>query len=128
LFDYFLKIIRDILNIFKTKVNMIILNGKKFAKNKKEFTESLFNTGGTCVGYYKINKKTISLLDPQKNKIGVITYKRVLANVIKLENGKYWYSYDDINLIGKYESLVQENNELTAICMKYFPGLNPYFS
>jgi hypothetical protein len=36
---------------------MLNINGKKYAKNEKEFTESLFNSGGTCEGYYKETKR-----------------------------------------------------------------------
>ena len=40
---------------------MITLNGKKFAANDEQFTESLFDQTGTCVGFYKKNKKLLNL-------------------------------------------------------------------
>lgn len=43
---------------------MIVLNGKKYAANKKEFSESLF-TKQTCSGFYKILKNGIRLSDHQ---------------------------------------------------------------
>ena len=49
---------------------MFILNGKKFAKNDKEFTNSLFEAGGTCVGYYKKTSSGVVLMDMQKTVIG----------------------------------------------------------
>ena len=49
---------------------MFILNGKKFAKNDREFTNSLFEYGGTCVGYYKRTTKGVILMDMHKTIIG----------------------------------------------------------
>ena len=92
---------------------MITLNGKQFARNDSEFTDSLFTSGGTCAGYYKPNKRSISLLDMQKNKVGVITNRGVLACATKRDNG-YWYSYGDIDLIGRYESYMQQVDESLA--------------
>lgn len=99
---------------------MIELNGKKFALNNKEFTDSLFHkSGGTCVGYYKVNKKTISLMDHNREKVGVITCHKVLARATKQDNGKYWYSYGDIDIIGKYDSYMKESEEIQALVYKY---------
>ena len=80
---------------------MLIINGKKFAQNKDEFTSSLFKRGGTCIGFYKVNKKSITLMDMQKNKVGTIANK-VLGCATKQDDGKYWYSYADIPLLGAY--------------------------
>ena len=80
---------------------MLILNNKKLARNDKEFINSLFHTGGSCSGYYKVNKKSISILDMQKNKVGVII-NGVIGKATKLDNGKYWYSYGDIDILGEY--------------------------
>ena len=81
---------------------MITLNGNKFAANDTEFTNSLFSSGGTCVGFYRAYKNTINLLDMQKVKVGVINKHGVLALASKLDNGKWWYSYGDIDLVGAY--------------------------
>ena len=43
---------------------MITLNGKKYAANKKEFSESIF-TDQTCTGFYKVVKNGIRLMDQQ---------------------------------------------------------------
>ena len=91
---------------------MIILNGKKFAKNDKEFTNSLFETGGTCDGYYKVTKNKIFILDVNKKIVGVITKNKVMAKATKLENGKYWYSYGDISIIGEYENMAQQYEDI----------------
>ena len=40
-------------------------NGKKFARNADEFTESLFDASGTCDGYYKVLASGILFSDHQ---------------------------------------------------------------
>lgn len=92
---------------------MLVLNGKKFARNDKEFISSLFEGKSTCVGYYKVNKRSISLMDQHKNKIGAIA-NRVLATATKLDNNKYWYSYATPALVGKYESYAKEQADIHA--------------
>ena len=82
---------------------MIIINGQKFALNNKEFTESLFKRGGTCIGYYKVNKKSITLMDMKKEKVGVIANK-VLGLATKLDDGNWRYSYGNVPLLGDYDS------------------------
>lgn len=96
---------------------MIILNGKKFAKNEKQAIESLFENDGTFVGYYKVFKKSIGLYDLQKNKIGVIA-NNVLGSCTK-QNRKYWYSYATIKQVGEYKSFLQYSNEIQSICKKF---------
>ena len=90
---------------------MITLNGKKFAESDKEFVDSLFNTGGTCAGYAKRNKRSVTLKNIQGEKIGVINAHGVLCAATKLQNGKWWYSLADIPEIGRYESYMNQVNE-----------------
>jgi hypothetical protein len=92
---------------------MITLNGNKFAANDAEFTNSLFDTDGTCVGFYRAYKNTISLLDMQKVKVGVITKHGVLALASKLDNGQWWYSYGDIPLVGAYDKFSDKSNDVS---------------
>ena len=94
---------------------MIILNDKKFARDDNEFTSSLFASGGTCVGYYKRLQNKIKLFDMQKELIGVITKSGVLAKASKLANGKYWYSYGDIDIIGDYGCSDRDNDIKKAL-------------
>ncbi len=93
---------------------MIILNGKKFAENENEFTDSLFETDGTCVGYAKKNKVSVTLSDYNHKKVGIINNHSVLCNCLMV-NGKPWYTHADIDIIGRYESNRQEREELHAI-------------
>jgi len=94
---------------------MIILNNKKFASNEEEFINSLFEKEGTCVGYYKKNKSSITLQDHNKQKIGVINKHGVLCAASLLESGKWWYSFMTIKLIGEYKSYMQSVEEPTAL-------------
>lgn len=97
---------------------MITLNGKKFAETQSEFIDSLFDSGGTCVGFAKRNKKSVTLFDHQNNKIGVINSQGVLCAATKLDNGRYWYSHADIPEIGRYESYMQQVNECRELVGK----------
>ncbi len=90
---------------------MLILNNKKFAANDKEFINSLFETGGTCVGYHKMVRGQMILMDHQRNRIGVINRHGVLCCATKMDDGKYWYSYATIKQIGDYESYGREVRE-----------------
>ena len=89
---------------------MLTLNGKKFAANDKEFIKSLFTGPTTCVGYYRVNKRSISIMDQQKNKVGVIA-NNVLATATKQDKG-YWYSYATPAIVGDYKSYMEEMNEV----------------
>lgn len=92
---------------------MLVLNGKKFARTDSEFTESLFQNDGTCVGYYKPNRKSITLLNMKKEKIGVINSHGCLCAATLL-NGRYWYSLATIKEIGRYESYIRGVEECRA--------------
>tara|TARA_R110000868_G_scaffold81375_1_gene230324 strand:- start:957 stop:1256 length:300 start_codon:yes stop_codon:yes gene_type:complete len=97
---------------------MITLNGNKFAANDTEFTNSLFDTDGTCVGFYKAYKNVINLLDMHKVKVGVITKHKVLALATKLDNGKWWYSHGDILLVGAYDKYSERYNDVKQALTK----------
>lgn len=94
---------------------MITLNGKKFAESETEFLDSLFSNDRTCVGYARRNKRSVTLMDHQKQKIGVINSQGVLCCATKLKDGKYWYSHADIKLIGRYDSYMQQVEECKAL-------------
>jgi hypothetical protein len=51
----------------KGKETMIDLYGKKYAKNEKEFSETLFQADGTANGFYKVMKAGIYFSDMQGN-------------------------------------------------------------
>ena len=99
---------------------MITLNNKKFAETEAEFIDSLFASGGTCVGYAKKNKSSVTLLDHNKQKIGVINKHGVLGKATKQLDGKYWYSYGTIEQIGGYDNYMQSVKEPAAIINALF--------
>ena len=93
---------------------MITLNGTQFAANHTEMVNSLFVAGSTPVGFYKANKKTVTLFNLQHQKIGVINQHGVLCEASK-QNGKWWYTLATIPAIGEYASYMQSVNEPEAI-------------
>lgn len=97
---------------------MITLNGNDFAANDQEFIDSLFKDSGSCVGFYRVYKNTVSLLDMQKNKVGVITKHKVLALATKLDNGQWWYSHGDIPLVGEYLSVSDKYKDIDTVLNK----------
>ena len=96
---------------------MITLNGKKFAKDENEMQDSLFHKGGTCVGYYRVNKRSITIMDHQKKKVGVIS-NNVLGSTRKVEGG-YWHTYATPDIVGEYPSYTEEVEEIKSITRKY---------
>lgn len=98
---------------------MLILNGKKFARTDAEFTASLFQPGGTCVGFYKPTSRQIFLMNQHKERIGVIAPSGVLGSATRLEDGRYWYSYGTPGLVGNYESYAQEHDESHAALRQF---------
>ena len=97
---------------------MITLNNKKLARNDEEFIDSLFKAGGTCVGYYRPNKVSITILDHNKVKVGVINKHGVLCKATKQSTGKYWYSFGDIDIIGKGASYSAMQDDIQAALLK----------
>lgn len=95
---------------------MITVNGYKFARNDREFTDSLFSDA-TCVGYYKPDGKGgIFLLDHQRNRVGGIRRDRLVYRASKRERG-YWYQPAPPELIGgihQRESVIQMDNDAAA--------------
>jgi len=89
---------------------MIVLNGKKFASSEKELTNSLFDSGGTCVGFYTRYKRQVKLFNMQRELIGVINKYGVLSEATRLDDGTYWYSYRKPSLIGEYTTRERMND------------------
>lgn len=75
---------------------MIEINGIRYAKNDKEFNNTLFQIGGTASGFYKVLKNRIELMDQHKEPfacIGVNDAQGVsIVNMGKI-NGKKFYQY-----------------------------------
>ena len=98
---------------------MVIINGKKFVENDAEFIDSLFAPGGTCVGYVRANKRSITLMDMQQQKVGAITRYGVLACATKLDGGQWWYTHATIGIIGEHASYMREQDDISD-ALRYF--------
>lgn len=88
---------------------MIVINGKKFAESDNEFIDSLFDSGGTCVGYAKVYTRFIALQNMQKQRVGIVNHEGVVATATK-RSGGWWYSYGTPDIIGEclYSRLVTD--------------------
>jgi hypothetical protein len=67
---------------------MFTINGKKFAKNEAEFMDSLFEAGGTCVGFYKKTSKGVVLMNMQSEVIGFCKADAVFTGVVSASRDK----------------------------------------
>ena len=99
---------------------MITFNGVKFAKNEKELTDSLFQSGGTCAGFYKVTKKGVQLMDLSKALIAFIVNngygERFLVSANRLDDGRVRYLFSTCHKIDRlllleelgYKGTIQE--------------------
>lgn len=77
---------------------MLIFNGKKYAKNDKEFVNSLF-TSQTCSGYYKTqrNGSGTTIYNMQKEVIAFIVHNNrqgyFVVSATKHTDGKTYYMF-----------------------------------
>ena len=94
---------------------MVELNRKQFAESEAEFTESLFRVGGTCVGFAKRHKRQIKLFDLQKRIVGVINRWGVLCSASVQKDGTVWYSFADIDQVGRYLKRMQWEEDLDRL-------------
>lgn len=75
---------------------MITINGKKYAKNQAEFTESLFASDGTCVGFYALRKNGVLLSDMQNKPFAMAVergYSTWFVSASRREDGRMWYMF-----------------------------------
>ena len=86
---------------------MITFNNKNFIllSDKSKYKDHEY------VGFYRPYKKSISLFNKNKEKIGAVTKNKVLLSALKVEGG-YWYSFATIGLIGEYSSYRQECEDI----------------
>lgn len=88
---------------------MITFNGVKFAKNNKEMTDSLFQQGGTCAGFYKVTKRGIQLTDLQRNIIAFIVNngygERFIVSATRMDNGRIRYMFSTCSNVDKLLNL-----------------------
>ena len=94
---------------------MLTINNVLFAKNDNELLDSLFTGDKTASGFYKVLKNEIKLYNTSKELIGVITKNKCLAKATKLDNGKYFYNFATIDLIGEFKSYKKKIEEREEI-------------
>lgn len=87
---------------------MLMVNGKKFAKNDKEFTDTLFQQGGTAHGFYKAIKGGIQLFNIQHELIAFIVNnshgEQFFVTASKCA-GKARYMFSTDRIVEKYLGL-----------------------
>ena len=101
---------------------MITIGNKKYAKNNSEFTDSLFKSGGTCDGFYKVYENRIIFKDVQGKPFACLVanddYSPYFVCCSKLDNGKIFYmqginSFDLKKLgIGLKDNVLVKDEEL----------------
>jgi hypothetical protein len=67
---------------------MITFNGNKFAKTESEFTNSLFESDGTCLGYYRKVNGGIKLLDHNKELFAFIVGRKYESFIVSATQKK----------------------------------------
>ena len=76
---------------------MITINGRKYAKNNAEFTDTLFDKDGTAQGFYKVYKRRILFMDHQNKPVFTLVRNKHNENMFlsasELDNGKIWYQH-----------------------------------
>ena len=93
---------------------MLIINGKKYAKNDREFTETLFQKDGTANGFYKKTKTKILLMDMQKEVFAaIVCHKNFtgIVNAIRLDCGRIFYQYGLSEISEKLSGLPERYSE-----------------
>ena len=94
---------------------MIEINGKKYARNDKEFTETLFTSGTTAFGYYKRFKNRIILRNMQG---------KTFAALVKNSDGAHLVNASEIDGRTRYQfGLSSINAELFGVPSGYMAGI-----
>jgi len=84
---------------------MIIINGNKFAESEDEFIDSLFTSGGTCVGYAKRMKRGIMFFNHQ--------YDIFACCVNNKHNEQFFVSASKRDKVTHYMFGMSDNDEAT---------------
>jgi hypothetical protein len=75
----------------------ISLNGKVFSRGPKAMTDR-------HAGFYRGHKHSVTISNRAGLKVAVINRHGVLCCATQLDDGKWWYSFADIALIGSFDS------------------------
>ena len=105
---------------------MLIINGKKYAKNESEFVSSLFDKTGTCSGYYKKSKGKILLSDMQGKVFAAIICNdnfKGIVNARKAESGKVFYQYAASENVEKHLGLPEKYSMQSEYCQNIYNSI-----
>jgi hypothetical protein len=103
---------------------MITLYGKKYAKNEKEFTETLFQKDGTANGFYKKSNGGLVLIDIhgierafiRRDGLGPVTVTRHGPS-LRFQNAA---SLPDEEWLGAPQSYSEKTNGAKALAQEIF--------
>lgn len=95
---------------------MIVLNDKRYALCKKELDE-------TCYGYIRINKKSVSILNKNKQILANYSIHTVMGYYVLDDDGHYMFP--DKPLFGKYLSY-EDLYDNVLVVMKLIPDVQKY--
>lgn len=90
------------------------LNGRLFVRGRGAVIDTLFRPGGTASGYFDLNGREVRIFKPNGEIDGVITAIGVLGKATRLADGRIWYSYGNLDTVGRWESWSQRCEEIAA--------------
>lgn len=90
----------------------ITLNGRKFTRGKRAMVNTLFERDGTASGYYLVRRGVVYIHKPNGELDGVINRANVLGKASKLKSGQTFYSYADLDTVGRWSSYMKECEEV----------------
>ncbi|MCA3186962.1 MAG: hypothetical protein INH13_25755 [Cupriavidus sp.] len=97
----------------------------KFAKNDREFTESLFNPSGTASGFYKVTRAGIVLMDQHREERAFIRRDGLGPVSLGKANGRRVYMLALSTIEGKWlgapDSYSARKEEAQRIAKALFP-------
>ena len=96
------------------------LTRTEFKLNGKLFADEL-ELKPDAIGFFKRRGRSIELFNRSAELIGLINNQGVLCKASKMDDGRTWYSYGDIEGIGPYEP-IRRNDEVEAARLAVFPN------
>lgn len=104
---------------------MLELYGKQYARNDREFTDSLFNPNGTANGFYKVTAAGIYFSDMQGNERAFIRRDGLGPVTVTRANGLRFYMFSacetERQWLGIPESYAAACNGAESLARSVFP-------
>jgi len=97
---------------------MLLINNIKFARNDIEFTQTLFQSKGTCLGFYKKVKAGYKLFDHNNNLFAFIHLKNKMIVSAYQKETKTIYSQslsDTSRSILGIKNMIQEDRIISEL-------------